>query len=1361
MRTPETNLDNDNAEESVQTIHFPRARRRIRPASGSGPGGSNDRDPDSDTDSDSESEDDIMPGRTFVEVVDDLSEPDEDELRKMEASPEISAADHAHFEKRFFTDLDDPEYVPKETGRIHWIVPQIHGSRDKPLKELVLRSPTVRIGGFDFRIKFYPQGNRSDFMSAYIECVRSSVAEVASRQGDGVTVDESSESSTPSHSVVENRTVSPASVDFPTESSISGAPATSSEPVHVIASTSTHDSNSDTSTSEDQATPTSTTLSTTTSVACETQSETEHWFVPAQFGLVMYNPEEPRVHVSSGNQHQFSETDPDWGWTRFHKPHLEAHRRVRGQRKALIRNDTVAFTAYVRLIQDETEGLWNRNECCTFGTAGVHPMHTSSTIWASGAIAPALSAWTSLGAFRRIINGAPVDPTETVGNPQKLVAALQVLIHRLYRDSYPNADISSIQDYSRRHRLALPEVTDVIECWEILRRRIETELEGTEMQGLLGDLFDGSITRQLSAISERTENISLSAATPPAFRIPVGGNTSMQAAMAQTLNGNDKVTRSTISRFPKFLQVELDRHVFDETSKTWRKLVNKIKLDEKIDLRRWRASDDETESRYILYGFIVHEGEINSGHFYPVLRPHGPGTRWLMNFDLEGDAGKVRALTQKQVEERYQGVVAGTRAEGTEAVPYVVMYVRNDVIKDVLQMGKTDTVPTPTWIVEGLPSMSETLADDRPRNLTVYHSALVKRQSGMGVFDLGSLPTAEEYPGEVFELTCDDSEITTEQLQVKLAPMIGNVFRPSQCELFYLNFNTARQYQSWHLPLHRPIRSFGQSADTDLFLMVHVISPKDATRLEPTRIPPLSPPMRAAGATDTVEAEPEQEHREEAEGDEEQIIHRRSEDLDTLLEELSNFDAAVLPSPGVSGIPSSAALILSDTPPLLTAGLQDTGGVQGLVEIPGQAIVAEGGISDVISSNDGVIPAIIDGSRISATSSASTTAPEQTLDEAALSAVSSTPSFPTTISSAVREGMTTSPQATPIILSTSEEVDTDVPVSSIPPPPPPAPAAVLGFSSTPTSEAPIPTQSAPVRRRSRRSSETLQFPTNPWRYALIRQFSPRDRSLTSKGIFQAEADEPIRDFVSRALGMGDDGEIRLYRHDREYDGKLLSGDEALSGQSVDIIVFEEVLSIDERQAHILSATPSTYSAHMSNLTQVARHPPSHSSSLDATTHVPVTRNYFGSARLQTTMLNHLPHGLNCTVISLDCSRYVGALASSLRHGQGTMTFASGDVYTGTWSQDTIDGHGKMVYAATGNIYIGGFRRGSRHGKGVMYYEHANEDGDMCQICYEEEMNALFYDCGHFVACIACAGRVELCPICRAPIKKVVRVYRSL
>lgn len=50
----------------------------------------------------------------------------------------------------------------------------------------------------------------------------------------------------------------------------------------------------------------------------------------------------------------------------------------------------------------------------------------------------------------------------------------------------------------------------------------------------------------------------------------------------------------------------------------------------------------------------------------------------------------------------------------------------------------------------------------------------------------------------------------------------------------------------------------------------------------------------------------------------------------------------------------------------------------------------------------------------------------------------------------------------------------------------------------------------------------------------------------------------------------------------------------------------------------------------------------------------------------------------------------------------------------------------------------------------------------CVVCFEREINVVLVPCGHYCCCSVCADAMgnEACPVCRAPVEKVVRTYRT-
>ena len=66
-------------------------------------------------------------------------------------------------------------------------------------------------------------------------------------------------------------------------------------------------------------------------------------------------------------------------------------------------------------------------------------------------------------------------------------------------------------------------------------------------------------------------------------------------------------------------------------------------------------------------------------------------------------------------------------------------------------------------------------------------------------------------------------------------------------------------------------------------------------------------------------------------------------------------------------------------------------------------------------------------------------------------------------------------------------------------------------------------------------------------------------------------------------------------------------------------------------------------------------------------------------------------------------RYEGDLINGMRNGQGKLYYKNGNIkYEGEFANDKFEGTGKFYYT-DGNYYIGQFKNGLKHGKGIEYY----------------------------------------------------------
>jgi hypothetical protein len=128
------------------------------------------------------------------------------------------------------------------------------------------------------------------------------------------------------------------------------------------------------------------------------------------------------------------------------------------------------------------------------------------------------------------------------------------------------------------------------------------------------------------------------------------------------------------------------------------------------------------------------------------------------------------------------------------------------------------------------------------------------------------------------------------------------------------------------------------------------------------------------------------------------------------------------------------------------------------------------------------------------------------------------------------------------------------------------------------------------------------------------------------------------------------------------------------------------------------------------------------------------------------------------LIYLNGNEYFGNFQQSQRSQYGKMSYANGDTYDGQWAMDLPQGHGTYTHHRTGNVYTGNWLEGKKSGTGTTYHKVSEEDAKLCRICYTKEVNAAFYDCGHLLACLDCARRMEECPICKRRIRDVLKLY---
>ena len=681
-------------------------------------------------DSDDSTDEDEHP--YWSNLREDESSPDEKELREIEKEVELSALDHDHWEELVYQPLDDPEYIPAESGRIAWTLHGVRGTPEKPNRETVMRSPSVFIDGYYWNIKYFPRGkDGTDHMSIYIECSPISYEEVEVKASDAT-----------ASKVAPDANPEPIVVD---ENQHDAAPPGS-------APSSLEDARIPIMAEEDAD-------STPIPPKEREPEEQKPWGVAAQVSCIIYNPDEPRVYVHDKGSHRFYQDNPEYGWVRFNGegsdtlPWEEIHKRRRLKRQALLRNDTLSFTAYIRTVDDDTKALFwsppdDKPKWNSLAMIGIRAFECQE--YQSSAMIAALSAWLHLVPVVDLIHTTHIPDAglEPDTRMRPVIEELQDILNQnsdLFSPADSAISLSNLVRTLNFYGAGVDRKMDVVMIWETLRRIINFEFSDLrtveETNGLASDHFretlllkqpdlmdkDESATKYQSLAGGcHSETIGWEPRSVTETLIKASQSPANSFRVWQSFAGQLQIPSGS----PSILQVELHRQDYDRVARKWKKLTHQIKIDEDLEF----AGVD-----YSLYGMIVHSGGLESTDFYSVIRPEGPGTRWLKYADESNSKG-VTILTTKQATDAHEG--SGTNVDGTAAVAYVVLYARTDIISRILctpfkcdEAQTTDFDPQPR--VPGVGNDMIADSKDAEHDIPVYvHShKLFEGYTGRGVFN--------------------------------------------------------------------------------------------------------------------------------------------------------------------------------------------------------------------------------------------------------------------------------------------------------------------------------------------------------------------------------------------------------------------------------------------------------------------------------------------------------------------------------------------------------------------------------------------------------------------------------------------------
>ena len=1384
----------------------------------------------------------------WVTWEDDDSTPTEDELKEVEETEE-SALDVPYIENKVYEDWDDPEQRPSKKIRLRWVIKGVRGTKERPNMARTMHSPCALIDGLYWQIKFFPRGNKSASLSAYIRCTKhlpnpdTEVPESTFSYFEGppdanmgagaqpknvlhvpaTPVEEKGSTQPPSDEpgtsgsnggdssaershdlLVDQATAAPADSPQPTPAELAiptpPEPAIPT-PTEPAIPTPTEPA-TPTPTEPAIPTPTEPAIPTPTGFAIPTPTEPLHatatgnteaipaqhpitttaseillvedpkpekvepppaddYRVSAQLGMVIYNPEEPRTCSYNSSEHQFTKHNDDWGWTNFVGPWNEIHIRQRGSRQALLKNDTIAIDAYIRIFEDPSQALWwhvshdHESNWPSKKLAGYYPMGTPP-LYHSPAVA-GITAWLLLAPFRRVLQ--EMDAGEWRRNsqvkPRPLIARLQGALHlmrHLRKEDYVNVNpiIDCLKEYGETFN-------DVKSFWEAFRRSIELELEG-----------EADALRQISEIFDTPVG---SASIP---NLPVKGNRDIQTAI-------DAVCLP--QRFepfsPNFLPLVLERDIFDKQTCEWKLCHDRVLLNDEISL--------PNGEKYTLYGFMVHVGVRNSGKFYSILRPNGLGTKWLAFED--GDGNKVFSYTRSRIQD-YEGLVGDDlkNFKSTRQTAYMAMYIKTECINSFLP-GKLEDYHVPLWLTislgdpadgheEHLRSDLEAIDKDGIPVEIYSDEGVLGRKGLLDMFNIKQQALAKDH----FWSLHLPKDTTFKDVRHDLAARM-EVNDVKKLRLFVMTYGAVGQYTSaqWEPALLHNTVGYQAFFRRPLCLWLSMLRTEDD--------------VKNFGRPDPIEAAVE-------------VVSPSLRPTDSENLEAGTLDATASTAPDVEPIePDLDTWTTRHEADVLTenlraiAAMQETTGVAPETNTERQdAPASEVTMRDSdeeppLDENSPTEPSMVAAAERLATDTSNTPgeAPDSPASPDAV--MGNVPEVVTTLEAAPSAGEvatgTPAPDSQVLAISASEpardrtlddptseatqtevaaEADIQAPsavehghlVDAVMSEAPPIPSvdAVTIIEQTIASVRQTQVQ-ADARSIDSDSEPEIKPPTLrpvPNVYGFLQVFDADEQNFSVHSTFFAKRDEPAKEVVRKCMGFDIDKQFHAWHRETTLDGSAVDDkvtfDDINFSDGVDLIVGEILPDSKKEELRRLGKFSSPFA--LSRYLRMAerRHP------IQARTSVePVEIASFGQDYYRGPLVNGQPHGEHCFMITSYGHTYEGPLVMNDKDGaSGKMTYQSGDVYEGEWKNNDRHGQGTFIEKRTGNKYVGGFQDGKRWGKGVTHWQVADQEAAMCQICYGEEIDALFFDCGHVCSCMDCAKQCDVCPICRRSVRQVVRMF---
>nr|CAD7438739.1 unnamed protein product [Timema bartmani] len=300
-------------------------------------------------------------------------------------------------------------------------------------------------------------------------------------------------------------------------------------------------------------------------------------------------------------------------------------------------------------------------------------------------------------------------PTESDDSSKSVALALQRVFHELQFCDKPVGTKKLTKSFGWETLDSFMQ-HDVQEFLRVLLDKLESKMKGTCVEGTVPKLFEG---KMVSFIKCKTiDYTSTRVETFYDIQLNVKGKKNIDESFhdyitTEMLDGDNKYDAGEhglqdaekgviFASFPPVLHLHLMRFQYDPITDCSVKFNDRFEFYEKISLEPYLQASEPTRADYTLHAVLVHSGDNHGGHYVVFINPKGDG-KWC-KFD---DDVVSRCTKAEAIDHNYGGHDDDTNNMTVKHCTnaYMLVYIRDSELKNVLQEVTEDDIPQELWTV--------------------------------------------------------------------------------------------------------------------------------------------------------------------------------------------------------------------------------------------------------------------------------------------------------------------------------------------------------------------------------------------------------------------------------------------------------------------------------------------------------------------------------------------------------------------------------------------------------------------------------------------------------------------------------------